>query len=96
MLVERILEEDEHARNSDNYLYYIVCKTRLEAKGLSADAVSLEKALLQQDEYGLPPFESVRRSRQKLQAQKPELSASTEVREMRRHRIKDYKNFARS
>ena len=47
-------------------------------------------------EYGLPGFETVRRSRQKVQADNPELAGSEAVRRKRAKKETVYREFATS
>ena len=74
-IVRGILEEHPDTRNSDNLLFIKVVE--------SIDSDLLYKpmmdVLVHAKEYGIPPFESVRRSRQKLQEKFPELRGSKEV-----------------
>lgn len=46
-------------------------------------------------DYKLPPFETIRRTRQKLQAENPELRANDEVDAYRRIEEEEYKAYAR-
>lgn len=95
-LVIASLKAHPQARNSDNYLYYIICKDRLEKQGLNIERLSFANALLQREAYDLPPFESVRRARQKAQVKYPELAALPEVECARYELQKDYLEYARS
>lgn len=78
-LVKQILEEQPKARNSDNFLYYLVCTVVGERKGIDVEDMSMTTFLLCLNEYGFPAFETVRRTRQKLQATYPELAADSDV-----------------
>ena len=95
-LVADSLENHPQTRNSDNYLYYIICKGQLEKQGLDIDKLSLSNALLHRQAYSLPPFESVRRSRQKAQEKNPELAALPEVEAVRLDIEEQYREFARN
>ena len=94
-LVWEVLLNNPAARNSDNYLYSLVCEKRLAEKGLTIDKISFKEGLLAQKEYNLPNFETVRRTRQKLQAQFPELSGAKCVMESRAKREKVFREYAR-
>lgn len=94
-LVWEVLLRSHAARNSDNVLYSLVCAEKLKEKGLTIDEISLKDGLLAQKEYNLPNFETVRRARQKLQAQFPELTGSKNVKEAREKREKAFREFAR-
>lgn len=94
-LVKSILEEDQQARNSDSFLYFQVLKRLGKDKNLDLDYVSVTVFLLNMAEWGFPPFESVRRARQKLQAEFPELSANEKVAEQRAENEEVFRQFAR-
>ncbi len=94
-LVFEVLLNSRAARNSDNVLYSLVCEERLKERGLTLDQISLKEGLLAQKEYNLPNFETVRRARQKLQAEFPELSGEKAVRDARAKREKAFREFAR-
>ena len=88
-IVWGILEKHPDTRNSDNLLFIKVVE--------SIDSDLLYKpmmdVLVHAKEYGIPPFESVRRSRQKLQEKFPELRGSKEVeagREENRQIVRDF------
>ena len=94
-IVWEILLNNRPARNSDNVLYMLVCEKRLMEKGLTVDKISFKEGLLSHKEYNLPNFETVRRTRQKLQAQFPELNGSERVTEGRTKREKVFREYAR-
>lgn len=91
-LVKTILENDEQARNSDSLLYFRL----LEEIDKTLLAVPVNEFLLNMRAMGIPPFESVRRTRQKLQAECPWLSACDRVKEFRAENEEVYREFARS
>lgn len=91
-LVKSILEQNEAARSSDMVLYYEVC-WRLNARSLE-DAFGW--VITHLEDLHLPPFESVRRSRQKVQAECPHLAASPEVEMFRAGNEEEYREFARN
>lgn len=74
-IVREILEEFPATRNSDNLLYIKVVE-RIDKKLIYKPMVDL---FTNSKKYGVPPFESVRRSRQKLQADNPWLKANETV-----------------
>ena len=90
-LVKQILIEDVKARNSDSHLYLRVCET-LNPSVLIKPFVSVLVGLKY---YNLPPFETVRRARQKIQEKCPELSAVDEVENARAELETEYREFAR-
>ena len=95
-LVKKILEKDNHARNNDDYLYYLVCKEILQKNGIDIKTIPFETALLWRKVYKLPPFETVRRARQKIQAEIPELASTIKVQKAREEKITDFRGFALS
>ncbi len=94
-LVKNILEIRPKARNSDDYLYFLVCHTRLKSQGFDIRSVSLSDALLHRKFYQLPAFETVRRARQKIQAENIELAASGKVQEIRSIKEEVFREFAK-
>ena len=90
-LVKTILEENENTRNSDMLLYYEVCK-RLNASALESPFAYV---ILRLESLRLPPFESVRRARQKVQEECPHLCANYGVSSFRAENEAEYRDFAR-
>ena len=95
-IVKAILEEDEHARNSDSYLYLKVLYHIGQLKGIDVNAMSVSEFLLHRNELGFPCFETVRRTRQKLQATFSELAANDDVEAQRIINEGVYRNYAQS
>ena len=91
-LVKSILEKVPETRNSDMLLYFVIC----DMKNASALELPFGAVITNLDKYNLPPFESVRRSRQILQAAIPELASSPEIETFRTENEKIYENFSRS
>ena len=75
-LVKRILIEYPMARSSDSYLYIRV------VKALCPEALNkpFSEVMFNLKELGLPCFETVRRSRQKIQNENPILKANERCR----------------
>ena len=94
-LVRKALESSVKARNSDNYLYYLICKSVMQSKGVDISGVSFRDGLLNRKLYGLPNYETVRRARQKLQQENPELAGTEEVEAERVLREEAFREFAR-
>lgn len=67
-IVRQILVEYEEARENDDLLYLLVCQ---EMCTMSLCEVSIIDAFMHRKELNLPPYESVRRSRQKWQESCP-------------------------
>lgn len=94
-IVKMILKDNPDTRNSDNLLYYHVLKHVGNLHGIDIEKMSVPIFLLKMKDYGLPPFESVRRARQKIQASYPELSAKTDVESYRQLNEQEYRDYAR-
>ena len=94
-IVKMILKDNPDTRNSDNLLYYHVLKHVGNRHGIDIEKMSVPTFLLKMKDYGLPPFESVRRARQKIQAAHPELAASDEVEAYRSLNEQEYRDYAR-
>lgn len=93
-LVKSILEKDEKTRNSDSLLYLKVLKTYGEKIGVDVCKMPVSEFLLKSNEYGLPPFETVRRTRQKVQADYPNLRGNAVVEALRAEQMKEYRAYA--
>ena len=94
-MVKHILETVPMARNSDNYLYYWVCAMIGKQNGVDIHKMSMPMFLLHLKEYGFPQFESVRRTRQKIQAEYPELAANDRVEGQRMLNEEVFRDYAR-
>ena len=82
-LVKSILEENKQARNSDSFLYLKVLEHISEKEGFAINYMTVPYFLENMKDYGFPGFETVRRTRQKIQATFPELGACKQVEAMR-------------
>ena len=89
--VRTILAKNEDARNDDMVLYLVLCNACLKDAG----ALPLAEIMTQYKYLGLPSFESVSRTRRKLQARYPELAGSRPVRKKRRQGEHDYRRYAK-
>lgn len=97
-LVTHILERDVQARNSDNHLYYHVLNEIADRHRLGDVDGMLVGDLLEwlcQENCPFPGFETVRRARQKVQAEFPHLAASERVQEFRAENETAFRQFAR-
>ena len=94
-LVKQILEQDKRARNSDSFLYFRVLGVLGQARKIDIDSMSVPTFLLNMAEYGFPCFETVRRTRQKLQQHYPELAANSDVEAQRMLNEEEYRDYAR-
>jgi hypothetical protein len=88
-LVKQVLEENERTRNSDNELYVEICYR----VNPSVMRLPFEDVIGNLASFGLPPFESVRRSRQKLQEERPDLRPCDEVALFRAENEMFYEEF---
>jgi hypothetical protein len=93
-LVKFLLEDDERCRNSDSYLYLQVVKVVAIKKGIDLKSVTIPDFLLSMGDV-FPPFETVRRTRQKVQQHHPELCANERVEAFRAENEKMFREFAR-
>ena len=64
-VVQFILDHCEKARNSDNLLYMLVCESYARENGINFSGITAPEFLLYMTEFGFPPFETVRRARQR-------------------------------
>lgn len=90
-IVKDILETDMRARNSDDYLYYMVCRQTNEIMM----HFPFWKVILNRKQYKIPSFESVGRVRRHLQSKFPELSAEPDVEAQRMLNEEVFKEYAR-
>lgn len=88
LLVKMILATIEEARDDDDRLYLEIIKC------CHAENMTVEAFLTGRKAAGIPPFETVRRARQKAQAECPELRGKRT--EERKEAEKVYFDFARS
>lgn len=95
-IVKRILQKCPDARNSDNILYYYVCGIIGKENGIDIERMSMPTFFLNLKKYGFPAFESVRRTRQKLQAEYSELSGNDHVQAQRMLNEEAFRDYARS
>ena len=94
-LVKFILENDERTRNSDSYLYLKVINEVADEHGIDLNKVPVTDYLINMSKSIFPSFETVRRTRQKIQAECPELAACDFVKECRTENEAAYREFAR-
>lgn len=92
--VQRLLEENPITRNSDSILYREILKEIAEEKGEDLSHIDVLSFLSILHKSAYPCFESVRRSRQILQAKYPHLSANAEIQLYRAENEEVYEQFA--
>ena len=89
--VKAILEKNGDARNDDMVLYLALCNVCLKDAG----AMPLAEIMTQHKYLGLPSFESVSRTRRRLQARHPELLGSLPVQAKRMAGEKAYRRYSK-
>lgn len=96
-IVKELLERDEQCRNSDSFLYLKVIKDISSKYGfyIPLDQMTVENFLRRQHELPVPSFETVRRTRQKVQASCPELRGCDKVEHFREEKEKVYRRYAK-
>ncbi len=94
-LVRYILITDPQSRNSDSRLYLKVISHIAEQKGINLHGLSVPEFLENSSKMGFVCFETVRRSRQKLQQHYPVLASSEPVKGFRTANEAEYRAFAR-
>lgn len=88
-VVEKLLEEKPFTRDSDDLLYYEVIREICHTTDLSAYDV-----FVQGNNFGLPAYETVRRTRQYVQAKREDLKG-VRTRQIRKEREQIFKAYAR-
>ena len=89
-IVERVMDEKPETRDSDALLFIEVIRS------IDPEAIKLPFAKVIcrcSDDGDFPPFETVRRTRQKIQEQNPNLRASNDVvllRAVKEHKFFDF------
>lgn len=95
-IVKEMLEKFPEARSNDNFLYLKVLEHISKKEGYGFKFMTVQYFLENMRFYGFPPFESVRRTRQKIQVQNPKLKGSSTTVAARAAKEKEYKDYARS
>lgn len=93
-LVRSILEKNVQARNSDSYLYLKVIQHYDKEYCTDIGNMPIVDFLNGGCDIPIPPFESVRRSRQKVQAEFPHLAAFGDIELFRSENEQAYRDFA--
>lgn len=94
-LVHLILEHYPQTRNCDGLLWLKVLESQANEKEIDLRMLSVPSFLPRIHELGFSPFESVRRTRQKLQATYPHLAASGPVESFRAENERTFREYAR-
>lgn len=90
-VVKDVLESDMMARNSDDYLIYAVCK-RINPMCLG---MPFESVIRHRKDLGLPVFETIRRTGQRMREKHPELAGNGRVEAERKKNEAVFKEYAR-
>lgn len=93
-LVRFILSENRLSRNSDTYLYLKVIEHQAEQRNIDLSMVSVDSFFLCAIKDGFANYESVRRVRQKLQADYPELRGDARVQAAHRENEAAFREWA--
>lgn len=91
-----ILKDNPEARNDDMLLYVLVCKDCYKWSGTDIERLPFGVVMASYKTMNIPHFESVRRSRQKVQEKHPELDSSPEVKKARHRCQHMYQNYVTS
>ena len=95
-LVKMALTVCPETRNSDSFLYLKVIEQQAIDKDMNISDIPLHSFLENFQKWGFAPFETVRRTRQKLQAEFPELASTVTVAEKRADKEEVFREYARS
>ena len=93
-IVKEILEEEPQTRNSDSYLYLRVIEYLDVLRGTYVRRLPVSAFLRRMGDFDVPSFETVRRTRQKVQQTFPELKACEKVEEFRMVNEEKYRAYA--
>lgn len=90
-LVKHLLQTKPETRNSDMLLFVEVCRA------INPEIVRypMQHVLLHLTEFRLPTTETVRRTRQKIQAEFPELASDKRIQKMKAEREKEFRQYAK-
>ena len=94
-IVKRILEEEPFCRNSDCFLELEVLKVYAKRLGIDLGSMTVDTLFRHRNEWGFPKSESIRRTRQLVQAKHPELAASDPIDAYRLVNEERVKSFVR-
>lgn len=95
-IVLELLKENEEVRSDDMKLYLLVCeKVNPLPCHREIGTLTFASVMLHYKELNLPHFESVRRSRAKLQSMYDELAGDPSCRKSRKQIEKVYRQYAK-
>ena len=95
-MVKQILWDYPETRGNDNLLILKVMEEYANYYGMCLDDVSIVSFLNDFAGCEFPGFETIRRSRQKMQETYPELKPNEVVQKFRKEQEQQYREFARS
>ena len=78
-IVKKILEDEPFCRNSDCFLELEVLKVYAKRLGIDIGSMTVDTLYKHRNEWGFPKSESIRRTRQLVQAANPDLAASDPI-----------------
>ena len=90
-----LLTNYTQAWNSDSFLYLKVIESQAYDKGINLHKLNVIDFLSHSAELGFAPFETVRRTRQKLQRENPDLAACEAVQEFRYDNEQAFREYVR-
>ena len=91
-LVKTILIKDKKARNSDAYLYIKV----IEKLNKGVSKMPFTEVMINRKEYGIPCYDTVTRTRRKLQELNPDLQGDDRVTDMRTKNQMTFEEYAKN
>lgn len=94
-MVKDLLTTSPQCRDSDDILYLHIIRKVGTEKGLDIDKMSIPMLLLHCRDLGLPSYNSVERTRRKIQELYPELAGCDKVEGHRKVNEEVYRTFAR-
>ena len=94
-LVHEILRTEPDCRNSDNLLYLRVLQTIGKQNGIDVNTMTVPTLFVNMYAMKFPAFETVRRTRQKVQECNEELRPVGQVEAYRMVREEEYRDYAR-
>lgn len=95
-MVKLALTVCPETRNSDSFLYLKIIEQMAIDKGMNIQHISLPSFLENFARWGFPPFETVRRTRQKIQAEFPELASNETVAAFREEKEEVFREYAKA
>ena len=95
-VVKEVLEKEPFCRNSDSFLELEVLKIYAKDLGLDLGTMTVDTLYQNRIAWGFPKSESIRRTRQLVQAKHPELAANDPIDAWRMAEEERVRSFVRS